>query len=758
MHRDRRGYRRRQDQRPDRSSRPAAPAHGGDGGRQAGRQPLSRARTLPLAHPRTGQAGNRAYPPDPRAHGPRQLPVGRRPGIRRALPHPAGSQRDHGRRAQDLPAPGPARTLPGAGSPGDRGREPSAPDRAVRHPARLAQAGARHRCGRGRPGAGCRSRRQLHQHPRHRLHVHDRRLPAGTVLRPCRHPRGRCPCRLARTGGRCAGGHARCAGRTGQRGPGMAGPGHRAPGVRGGRRSVRSLHDRSSGKCQRLRGGCAARQVHGRHLCTGAHSPGGPWHHCRQAATGVIRLPVPGGWHGSPRDRACAPVAGADRPAGWFDQAPVDAGGLRRQQPAQGAGQRTRPVAKNPEPYRRRQHVAGPGTPAQPGRPPGPAEGRPVHLQRARAAGGHGREQQARQVAARPGRQAPAVAGHGRADCRRQVPRRVRRTPQRPAQRAVQAGRPDHPVHRRAAHHGGCRAGLCADPAKDRAVPSGAGNRPPQGRPEPHGRAAVWGDPGPGAQPADGRPAWQGRKPVAAQQGDRGRDRRGGVEVDRYPGIQDARRRARKAAEDGKPAAPARDRPGRGRGGRGQRGASGGVRASGSRPDRRYHPDPAVASAQPSGRTRAEPGAEPRGPRQADRGRLRPGVWRTAAETGDPALDREPAGATDSVGSVHARQQHHRQAGGRRDRLCLSFRRCVECKLRVDKGFEDCRIARLRDMNAAMHKVEEFEAVAIQFSKLQQVVLEIDSSAIAQSVEQMTVNHWVPGSSPGRGAKFQTGV
>ena len=57
-----------------------------------------------------------------------------------------------------------------------------------------------------------------------------------------------------------------------------------------------------------------------------------------------------------------------------------------------------------------------------------------------------------------------------------------------------------------------------------------------------------------------------------------------------------------------------------------------------------------------------------------------------------------------------------------------------------------------------MHKVEEFEAVAIQFSKLQQVVLEIDSSAIAQSVEQMTVNHWVPGSSPGRGAKFQTGV
>src|SRR5690606_561271 len=29
-------------------------------------------------------------------------------------------------------------------------------------------------------------------------------------------------------------------------------------------------------------------------------------------------------------------------------------------------------------------------------------------------------------------------------------------------------------------------------------------------------------------------------------------------------------------------------------------------------------------------------------------------------------------------------------------------------------------------------------------------------SAIAQSVEQMTVNHWVPGSSPGRGAKFKS--
>src|SRR5690606_36706571 len=31
-----------------------------------------------------------------------------------------------------------------------------------------------------------------------------------------------------------------------------------------------------------------------------------------------------------------------------------------------------------------------------------------------------------------------------------------------------------------------------------------------------------------------------------------------------------------------------------------------------------------------------------------------------------------------------------------------------------------------------------------------------ECSAIAQSVEQMTVNHWVPGSSPGRGAKFES--
>ena len=34
---------------------------------------------------------------------------------------------------------------------------------------------------------------------------------------------------------------------------------------------------------------------------------------------------------------------------------------------------------------------------------------------------------------------------------------------------------------------------------------------------------------------------------------------------------------------------------------------------------------------------------------------------------------------------------------------------------------------------------------------------EVISSAIAQLVEQVTVNHWVPGSSPGRGANLSPG-
>ena len=61
-----------------------------------------------------------------------------------------------------------------------------------------------------------------------------------------------------------------------------------------------------------------------------------------------------------------------------------------------------------------------------------------------------------------PGRveeQAHPGARHGFADRRRQVPRRVRGAPEGGAERPVQAGRPDHPVHRRAAHHGRRRQG-----------------------------------------------------------------------------------------------------------------------------------------------------------------------------------------------------------------------------------------------------------------------------------------------------------
>ena len=52
---------------------------------------------------------------------------------------------------------------------------------------------------------------------------------------------------------------------------------------------------------------------------------------------------------------------------------------------------------------------------------------------------------------------------------------------------------------------------------------------------------------------------------AGAQQGDRGGDRRGRVEVDRHPGLEDARRRAREAPADGGGDRQARGRPGRGR-------------------------------------------------------------------------------------------------------------------------------------------------------------------------------------------------
>ncbi len=74
-----------------------------------------------------------------------------------------------------------------------------------------------------------------------------------------------------------------------------------------------------------------------------------------------------------------------------------------------------------------------------------------------------------------------------------------------------------------------------------------------------------------------------------------------------------------------------------------------------------------------TGRARAEAGAERGGDGQADRRRLRPGVWRTSFETGDPALDRKPAGAVDPVGSFHAGRHRHRQGRERRNRFRLSL-------------------------------------------------------------------------------------
>jgi ATP-dependent Clp protease ATP-binding subunit ClpB len=62
------------------------------------------------------------------------------------------------------------------------------------------------------------------------------------------------------------------------------------------------------------------------------------------------------------------------------------------------------------------------------------------------------------------------------------------------------------------------------------------------------------------------QPIWKraAQDAVAAQQGRRGGDRGGRLEMDRHSGIEDARRRAREAAAHGRGAAPARDRAGRG--------------------------------------------------------------------------------------------------------------------------------------------------------------------------------------------------
>ena len=73
--------------------------------------------------------------------------------------------------------------------------------------------------------------------------------------------------------------------------------------------------------------------------------------------------------------------------------------------------------------------------------------------------------------------QAHPVARPGRAAGRRQVPRRVRGAPQgRAESRSQEAGRPDHPVHRRTAHHGRGRQGRRVDGRQQHAQ-TGAGAR-----------------------------------------------------------------------------------------------------------------------------------------------------------------------------------------------------------------------------------------------------------------------------------------
>ena len=72
-----------------------------------------------------------------------------------------------------------------------------------------------------------------------------------------------------------------------------------------------------------------------------------------------------------------------------------------------------------------------------------------------------------------------------------------------------------------------------------------------------------------------------------------------------------------------------------------------------------------------SDRAGTEAGTQSGGDGQADRGGLRPGIRRTTAQASDPALDREPAGATDSVGSFHARRYRQGCRGERRNRLRL---------------------------------------------------------------------------------------
>ncbi|MCY1464940.1 hypothetical protein D9M71_830250 [compost metagenome] len=54
----------------------------------------------------------------------------------------------------------------------------------------------------------------------------------------------------------------------------------------------------------------------------------------QQIAVSVVRCPIPGSRPRSSGHRTGALDASLARTAGWLDQAPVDAGGLRRQQSA----------------------------------------------------------------------------------------------------------------------------------------------------------------------------------------------------------------------------------------------------------------------------------------------------------------------------------------------------------------------------------------------------------------------------------------
>src|SRR5690606_26168149 len=69
-------------------------------------------------------------------------------------------------------------------------------------------------------------------------------------------------------------------------------------------------------------------------------------------------------------------------------------------------------------------------------------------------------------------------------------------------------------------------------------------------------------------------------------------------------------------------------------------------------PDR---PHPAQGAGEATRRARAEAGAVGRGAGPAGRRRLRPGLWRPAAEAGDPAAGGESAGAEDPGGRIRQR-------------------------------------------------------------------------------------------------------